>query len=312
MILSVYPFGWELPRQRESQVMRILLLLTLILNGGSALAQEIPSHAILLWPGGAPGAVGDQDEDRPSITPYLPEAGRAAGTSVVVCPGGGYGALMMDYEGEQIAQWLNTLGVAAFVLKYRLGPRYHHPAMLEDGQRAVRWVRYRVNDFGLRPNRIGIWGFSAGGHLASTVGTHFDAGNPNAPDPIDRVSCRPDFMILAYPVISFTTPYTHQGSMKNLLGEHPDAKLVASLSNELQVTLGTPPTFLFHTNEDKGVPPENSVLFYLALRKAGVPAELHIYERGPHGVGLAVKDPILSSWPRRLADWLHTRGLIKE
>jgi acetyl esterase/lipase len=229
---------------------------------------------------------------------------------VVVCPGGGYGGLAMDHEGKQIADWLNSLGVAAFVLKYRLGPRYHHPAPLQDAQRALRTVRSNAQAFGIRPDRIGIWGFSAGGHLSATAGTHFDAGDLNAVDPIERVSSRPDFLILAYPVISFTAEYSHRGSRKNLLGDAPDPALVENLSNEKQVTPQTPPTFLLHTDEDSGVPPENSVAFYLALRKAGVPAELHIYQRGQHGVGLALNDPILSSWPGRLADWMRVRGLL--
>ena len=177
----------------------------------------------------------------------------------------------MDHEGRQIADWLNGLGVAAFVLKYRLGPRYHHPVEMEDGQRALRWVRYHAKEYGIAADRIGIWGFSAGGHLASTVGTHFDRGKPDASDPIDRLSCRPDFMVLAYPVISFTTPYVHTGSMHHLLGDHPDPALVQLLSNELQVTPQTPPTFLFHTDNDEGVPVENSVLFYQALHKNHVP-----------------------------------------
>jgi len=221
-----------------------------------------------------------------------------------VCPGGGYAHLAVDHEGRQIADWLNAHGVAAFVLKYRLGPRYHHPAQLQDAQRALRTVRSGAKDWGIAPGRIGIWGFSAGGHLASSAGTHFDNGDANAADPIDRVSSRPDFMILAYPVISFTTPYTHRGSLKNLLGESPDPKLAEYLSSETQVTSQTPPTFLFHTNADAGVPAENSVFVYLALRKAGVPAEMHIYEQGPHGAGLAQSDAVLRSWPDRLADWL--------
>jgi acetyl esterase/lipase len=229
----------------------------------------------------------------------------------VVCPGGGYGALAVDHEGRQIAQWLNARGVAAFVLKYRLGPRYHHPVELGDAQRALRFVRQHAPEYGIAADKIGIWGFSAGGHLASTTGTHFDAGNSGAPDPIDRKSSRPDFMILSYPVISFTTPYTHRGSLRNLLGDPPDAQLAASLSSETQVSPQTPPTFLFHTNADTGVPPENSVLFYLALRKAGVPAEMHIYEPGPHGVGLALFDPVLSTWPARLADWMKLHGWMK-
>jgi acetyl esterase/lipase len=263
-----------------------------------------------LWPGRAPGALGDADTDKPTLTPYLAPAGRGVGTAVIVCPGGGYVNLAMDHEGDQVARWLNSLGVAAFVLKYRLGPRYHHPVELGDAQRAIRTVRSRAAEFRVLPGRIGIMGFSAGGHLASTAGTHFDAGNPAAEDPIDRAGCRPDFLVLGYPVISFTTPYTHRGSLRNLLGDNPDPKLVESLSNELQVTAQTPPTFLFHTNADTGVPAENSLLFFMALRKAGVPAEIHIYERGPHGVGLAPTDEALSTWPARLADWLRGRGLL--
>ncbi|HYK88808.1 MAG TPA: alpha/beta hydrolase [Acidobacteriota bacterium] len=264
----------------------------------------------LLWENGAPGALGDGDIDKPALRIYLPDKTRAVGTGIVVCPGGGYGNLALGHEGRQIADWLNSLGVAAFVLRYRLGPRYHHPAPLQDAQRALRYVRKNAEAFGIGTSRIGIWGFSAGGHLASTAGTHFDTGNPASQDPFEQISCRPDFMILAYPVISFTTEYAHAGSRNNLLGNSPDPKLVESLSNEKMVTAQTPPTFLFHTNEDRGVPAENSVLFYLALRRAGVPAEMHIYERGDHGVGLAPNDPVLSTWAVRLADWLKVRGML--
>jgi len=263
----------------------------------------------LLWPDGAPGALGDADADKPSLTPYLVPEGRGTGSAIVVCPGGGYQHLALDHEGAQVAQWLNSIGVAAFVLQYRLGPRYHHPIELGDAQRAIRTVRAKAAAYRVLPDRVGIMGFSAGGHLASTAATHFDAGNAAAADLIDRVSSRPDFAVLVYPVISFTT-YTHRGSRDNLLGPDPDPKLVESLSNELQVTAATPPTFLFHTSTDTVVPAENSVLFYLALRKAGVPAEMHIYERGPHGVGLAPTDEALSTWPARLADWLRVRGLL--
>ncbi|HLN29490.1 MAG TPA: alpha/beta hydrolase-fold protein [Gemmataceae bacterium] len=278
--------------------------------------EERPKSAehkvIPLWPQGAPGAVGDEAADKPSLTIYLPPAEIATGTAVVVCPGGGYGALAVDHEGRQPAEWLNSQGIAAFVLKYRIAPRYHHPAPVQDAQRALRTVRANATQWNVHADRIGIWGFSAGGHLASTAGTHFDLGITSAEDPIDRVSCRPDFLILCYPVITFTaTPTTHMGSRQNLLGKEPDPKLVLNLSNDTQVTTATPPTFLFHTNEDKGVPSENSVLFYTALRKAGVPAELHIYEKGPHGVGLAPGNPVLSTWTGRLKDWLEGRGLLK-
>jgi acetyl esterase/lipase len=265
----------------------------------------------LLWPQGAPGAVGDEGPDRPTLTRYIPPADKANGAAVVVCPGGGYGGLADEHEGRQVARWLNSLGVTAFVLKYRIAPRYHHPAPLQDAQHAICTVRAQAKEWHVDPGRIGIWGFSAGGHLASTAGTHFDAGKPDSQDPIERVSCRPDFLILAYPVITFTEPAMHRGSRRNLLGSEPDPKLVQELSNEKQVTAQTPPTFLFHTDADKGVVPENSVLFYLALRKAGVPAELHIYEKGSHGVGLAPKDVVLSSWPDRLAAWMKGRGLLQ-
>jgi acetyl esterase/lipase len=287
---------------------RYFLSFAFFLGAGFAQPPAMPK-ADLLWPGGAPGAQGTEDIDQPSLAPYLAPAGRGTGTAVIVCPGGGYGGLSMDKEGDQIAKWLNSLGVTAFVLKYRLGPKYHHPVELGDAQRAIRTVRSKAPEYRLLPDRIGIMGFSAGGHLASTAGTHFDAGDASAADPIDRLSSRPDFLVLCYPVISFG-PFAHQGSKRNLLGENPDPKLVESLSNETQVTAQTPPTFLFHTTTDAAVPVENSVMFYAALRKAGVPAELHIYERGPHGVGLAQTDEALSSWPARLADWLRVHGLL--
>lgn len=218
--------------------------------------------------------------------------------------------LAMDHEGVQIARWLNSLGISAFVLQYRLGPKYHHPAMMNDAQRAIRTVRSRAEALHIQPDRIGIWGFSAGGHLASTAATHFDAGNSSASDPIDRVGSRPDFAILSYAVISLGE-YAHVGSRNNLLGKEPDPKLVEDLSNDLRVTPQTPPTFLFHTSADTAVPAENSVRFYLALRKAGVPAEMHIFQNGPHGVGLAPTDATLSAWGGLLANWLRERGLLR-
>ncbi len=283
-----------------------------LLTLGLALAgADKPGTTVeLLWPQEAPGAVGTEDADKPSLTVYLPPEDKATGTAVVVCPGGGYGFLARGHEGKDPAEWLNRHGVAAFVLQYRIAPRYHHPAPLQDAQRALRTVRARAREWHVNPNRVGIWGFSAGGHLASTAATHFDAGKPDADDPVERVGCRPDFAILCYPVISLLPPYAHGGSRDNLLGKHPDPELVKSLCNDLRVTAQTPPTFLFHTDEDAGVLPENSVLFYLALKKAKVPAEMHIYEKGKHGVGLAPGDPVLSSWTGRLADWLKGRGLL--
>lgn len=294
----------------------IALVTSCIAMHGSGLRAEDKESAAqepkveLLWPKGAPGAVGDEEKDKPSITVSLPAAEKANGAAVVVCPGGGYGGLAVDHEGKQVADWLNANGIAAFVLRYRIAPRYKHPAPLDDAQRAIRTIRARAAEWKVDPNRIGILGFSAGGHLTSTAATHFDRGNKDSADPLDRVSCRPDFAVLVYPVISFTTEFTHQGSRKNLLGENPEAKLVESLSNERQVTAETPPTFLVHTNEDTGVPPENSVLFYLALRKAKVPAEMHIYEKGRHGLGLGPNDPAFSTWPQHCITWLRGRGVI--
>jgi acetyl esterase/lipase len=270
---------------------------------------DTPPQEIPLWEGGAPGALGTDAADTPTLTIY--RAPRVAnGTAVIVAPGGGYSVLAMDHEGRQVAYWFNAMGVSAFVLKYRLGPKYHHPIELGDAQRAIRTVRARAQEFGVLPDRIGMMGFSAGGHLTATAGTHFDAGKSDASDPIDRVSSRPDFLILGYPVISSDPAIAHAGSFKTLLGEHPDPRLLEDLSNDLRVTPETPPTFLFHTDADTGVPPENSLRFYLALRKAKVPAEMHIFENGPHGVGLALNDPALSVWPTLLMNWLRGRGLL--
>jgi acetyl esterase/lipase len=270
-------------------------------------------QTVPLWPDGAPGAKGDDPKlDVPTITLYRPEPDKATGASVVVCPGGGYGGLAMDHEGKQVAEWLNSLGVTAFVLKYRLGPRYHHPAMLQDASRAIRTVRAkaRAGEWGLDPERVAILGFSAGGHLATTAGTHFDAGKPDAADPVERESSRPDRMILAYPVIALATPYAHQGSKRNLLGQDPPEDLVNSLSNETQVSRDTPPTFLVHTDADTGVPAENSLLFALALRKAKVPLELHVFEKGRHGLGLGGGDPAFAAWPKLCETWLKNQGFL--
>jgi len=279
-------------------------------NGGMPQGMMAEPYTIPLWEHGAPGALGQTWEDQPTLTVYPPVSPRATGTAVIVCPGGGYGGLALNHEGRQPANWFNALGVTTFVLRYRLGPRYHHPIELGDVQRAIRLVRTRAQEFGIQPDRIGIMGFSAGGHLASSAATHFDEGNSDAPDPIDRAGSRPDFAILIYPVIEMRPPYAHEGSVHNLLGEHPDPKLLEYLSSDLQVTPQTPPTFLFSTSEDTDVPAENAVAFYLALHKAGVPAELHVFEKGPHGVGLDLGDPALGMWPTLLANWMRGRGLL--
>jgi acetyl esterase/lipase len=292
------------------------VLMAVLAGGGPAAAQDWmkpvknPTTTVL-WPDGAPGALGSGDEDTPTLTIYQPAGPQNTGTAIVVCPGGGYTHLAMDHEGHQVARLLTTRGITGVILKYRLGPRYHHPAMQQDVLQAIRWVRFHAADLQVRPDRIGVMGFSAGGHLASTAATLFDEGNPSAARPIDRVSSRPDFAILAYPVIVMgDDQVTHRGSQTNLLGPSPAASLVTQLSTDKQVTARTPPTFLFHTNADTGVPAENSVRFYLALRKAGVPAELHIYEKGDHGVGLAPADAALRTWTDRMFDWLQGRGLL--
>ena len=295
---------------RTSAIVVLCLVSTIAYGQSRRDLATIEPQTILLWENGAPGALGQSDDDKPSLTIYRPWGTNLSGTSVIVAPGGSYGFLAANHEGRQVANWFNALGVTAFVLKYRLGPRYHHPIELGDAQRAIRLVRSRAQEFDISPDRIGMMGFSAGGHLASTAETHFDSGNPGAADPIDRAGSRPDFVILAYPVITFEPPYAHEGSVRNLLGDHPDPKLVQELSNELHVTSNTPPTFLFTTSDDETVPAENSVNFYLALHKAGVPAELHVFEKGPHGVGLDLGSPTLGEWPVLLANWLRDRGLL--
>jgi acetyl esterase/lipase len=288
-----------------------------IAMAAAAAAQTMPqdTQTIPLWSGQAPGAQGTEDRDIPTIAVYLPRTPPPAGapgmTAIIVCPGGSYTNLAMNHEGRQVANYLNSLGIAAFVLKYRLGPRYHHPIELSDAQRAMRMVRSKASDWRIAPDRIGMMGFSAGGHLASSLSTHFDAGNASAADAVDRVSCRPDFAVLGYPVISMVAPWTHQGSKKNLLGDNPDPELARSLSGELTVTAQTPPTFIFHTNGDTGVPAENSIYYFLALRKSGRVAEMHIFQRGPHGVGLGMDDFALAEWPGLLANWLRVNSFIK-
>jgi acetyl esterase/lipase len=264
----------------------------------------------LLWPDGAPGALGNEEKDKPTLTYYLPSPDKANGAAIVVCPGGGYGMLAMDHEGKQVCEWLNSIGVAGIILKYRL-PRngYLHPVPLHDAQQAIRTVRSRADQLNIKPDKIGIMGFSAGGHLASTAGTHFDIGFPNSTDPMLRISSRPDFMVLVYPVVTMKA-YTHQGSKNNLLGPHPSDELVALLSNEEQVYPFTPPAFLIHTFADKAVPVENSVQLFSALRANGVETEMHIFQRGPHGFGMNKNDPILAQWPNLCADWMRVRGII--
>jgi len=289
----------------------LLLVLTLA-QGGAAQALPIADgQTIPLWNGRAPGAQGDTEADVPAVTVFLPRTMAQDTPAVVICPGGSYARLASNHEGRQVASFLNSMGVAAFVLRYRLGPKYHHPIELGDAQRAIRLLRSHAAEWRIDPSRIGIVGFSAGGHLAMSASTHFDAGNAAASDPVDRAGSRPDFAVLGYPVISMTAPWTHAGSRTNLLGEQPDPEVARDLSGENAVTANTPPTFLFQTTEDTVVPAENSVHYYLALRKAGVPAEMHVFEKGAHGVGLANDNPALSQWSALLANWLRIHAIVK-
>lgn len=285
-----------------------LALLT-VWNGMSQATSAAEPKPELLWPDGAPGAMGDKPADKPTLTFFPAPKETANGAAVIVCPGGGYGGLAGAYEGEDIARWFNTQGVAGIVLRYRVAP-YRHPAPLDDAQHAIRTVRFRAAKLGIDPARIGILGFSAGGHLTSSTATHFDKGDPTAKNPIQRMSCRPDFAILCYAVISFVEPYTHSGSRRNLIGKNPPDELAFSLSSEKQVTAETPPSFLWHTTGDQAVPSEHSIAFYLACKKHKVPVEMHIYEKGRHGLGLGKPNHTASSWPTRCAAWMKERGLL--
>jgi acetyl esterase/lipase len=285
------------------------LLILFITLAHLASAQEKP---LPLWPDGAPGALGKEEKDIPTLTPYLAEASKASGAAVVVLPGGGYGGLA-QHEGRDYALWLNQQGLSAFVVQYRLGSKgYRHPAMLNDAARAVRLVRARANEWNVDPKRVAIMGSSAGGHLASTLLTHFDAGKADASDPVERQSSRPDAGILCYAVISMGE-HTHQGSKNNLLGTNATPELVQLLSNELQVTKETPPCFIWHTWEDKAVKVENALMFAGALQKAGVPFDLHIYQQGRHGIGLNDKAPFANvhPWAKDLVFWLKVHGFVK-
>jgi acetyl esterase/lipase len=277
----------------------------------SSLHAEDPNFRPL-WPDKAPDAKGDASADHPGlwVYPATPQPNhQPCATAVVICPGGGYGIHAVDHEGTQPARFFNRLGITAFVLRYRLAP-YRHPVPLNDALRAIRFVRSHAADFQIDPNRVGIMGFSAGGHLASTTLTHFTPGDPTAADPIDRLSSRPSFGILGYPVISFSADFAHRGSARNLLGPDASAEQLAALSNDQHVTKDTPPTFLFHTAEDSGVPPENSIAFFTACKRAGVPAELHVFQQGQHGVGLAPGHPALQSWLDTATTWLRQNALL--
>ena len=285
--------------------------------GFTMAAHSQSTNSFPLWPNGAPGALGNADKDIPTLTPFPADPTNATGAAFIVCPGGGYEHLA-PHEGRDYALWLNEQGISAFVLKYRLGSSgYHHPAMLQDGTRAIRYIRAHAADWKIDPHRVGMIGSSAGGHLTSTVITHFDAGDSKAVDVIERESSRPDIAILCYPVITLGN-LAHGGSKRALLGTNlPPEKieeLTRELSNELQVKKDTPPCFLWSTFEDKTVPVENTLQFADALRKAQIPFELHVYEKGPHGLGLGSRTYDRSKflpWTRDCAAWLKLHGFGK-
>jgi acetyl esterase/lipase len=276
----------------------------------SAVGSAQKPETLLLWPAGAPGALGTADKDKPRMIVYHAAGGKTLRPAIVICPGGGYGHLAMGHEGHAIAKWANSLGITGVILEYRhRGKGYGHPAPLTDAQRAIRYTRSRAKDWNVDVSKIGILGFSAGGHLASSASVHFDAGKAQADDLVEQQSCRPDFSVLCYPVIAFDQPFTHRGSQRNLLGKDADPALVRKMSSERQVTKQTPPAFLFHTTADGAVPVQNSLVYYSALHKHKVPCELHVFEKGRHGIGLA-KGHAAEKWPELCHRWLVARGVL--
>ena len=296
------------------------LMLTLLLACGGGLLHAATPAVINLWPEGVPGAkpgLGpERDKDgrtenvsEPTLTVFRAAVDHPNGTAVIICPGGGYVRLSSDREGDQYANWLSTLGVTSFVLKNRLG-EFGHPAPLQDVLRAVRWVRAHAADYGIQADRIGVMGSSAGGHLAASAGTLFNdpAGRTGAA--LDAVNARPDFLMLMYPVITMEGPATHVGSRRALIGNSPSPETVALMSVERQVTSATPPTLLIHTQADQTVPVDNSILFFQALTRAHVPAEMYVFEKGSHGMGMRAGLGTASHWPAHAAEWLRERGLL--
>lgn len=283
-------------------------LLAVMLSGPALEPAAVPP-ADYLWPDGAPGAVGDEEADKPCVFVYHAVANQN-GAAIVLCPGGGYAVHAMDHEGHQVARYFQSKGVTVALLRYRLGERYRHPAPLQDVSRAIRYVRHRSAEWGVDAKRVGVMGFSAGGHLASTVSTHFDGGTANAEDPIERQSSRPDFSVLCYPVVSLVADYSHKGSGRRLLGPDASKEALSELSNDQHVTADTPPAFLFHTSQDAGVPPQNSLAYAMACAQHGVPCELHLFRYGPHGVGFALADPAASQWRELAHLWMKQSGFL--
>lgn len=285
------------------------LLVTLVLVTST---DAVEPKTLRLWEGDAPNALGKEEKDVPTLIVYLPDDVKEPVPALVICPGGGYGNLASDHEGHQIARWANQMGMAGLICMYRHRNRgYGHPNPMLDAQRAIRLARHNASQWKIDPARVGILGFSAGGHLASTTLTHFDKGEASAADPIDQQSCRPDFGVLCYAVIALGEPFTHGGSQKNLLGADASSELIKSLSNEKQVTAETPPTFLWSTAEDAAVPVENSLRFSSALVQAKVACELHVFPYGRHGIGLAVDTPGAKQWPSLCENWLRTIKILR-
>lgn len=281
---------------------------------GLCIAHVQAQQVVPLFPNGAPGAKGTSDNDIPALTVYRPEAGKATGTGIVFCPGGGYSQLSFNTERQNVLKWLVEKGMTVYYLRYRHGGNgYHYPAPMQDVQRALRWVRHRATDYQLDAAKIGIIGFSAGGHLAAWASTRFDEGNPTAPDPVDRQTSRPSFAVLFYPVINLTDPaLAHLGSRRHLIGPNPDSlKLAVELSAEQTIAPTTLPTLIFYGGNDTTTPPANGAVHYLALKKAGVPVELHLFERGRHAFGMPTHEPLLSSWPQLLDTWLRAQSVIR-
>jgi acetyl esterase/lipase len=279
------------------------------------LSATVPTFAqtvVPLWDGAAPEGHNAKPPAVPTLTVFLPENAGQATPAVVICPGGGYAMLAFEHEGTNVGRYFQSLGVAGLVLTYRLpGHGYRYPVPLLDAQRAMRLARSHAVDWKIDPAKVGVMGFSAGGHLASTLETHFDAGDPHAADPVDKLGCRPDFAVLVYPVISMKDGITHAGSKANLLGPHFDPAPVENLSNEDQVTPQTPPTILVHALDDGAVLPENSQLMYAALQKAGVPSELDEYPHGGHGFGYGHEpDGSPPGWLDKVYAWLKGQGFM--
>jgi len=304
----------------------LLAIICLITISGSLFGQ---SKLINLWNGKIPGAIRNdkfkQTVDsadnwikmrfvtNPSLDMYPAPAEKTTGTAVIICPGGAYWGIAVEHEGAQLAKWLNSLGITAFVLKYRLPDNTIMEnktiAPTQDGQRAIRLVRQRAKEWGIDPHKIGIMGFSAGGHLASTLSTHF---NEKEYESDDLTSARPDFSLLIYPVISMDSSITHWGSRVNLLGGTPTPELVKHYSNELQVNSETPPAFMVHSFNDYAVPVQNSIYYALSMHKFNIPCELHLYQTGGHGYGLGKSTNTESTWPEACRKWLVTRGFLTD